>query len=340
MKTVLLLITLLSSLLTHAAVYRGDDAGRLLILDSDSLTHHYEDERLPSPLTPDDDCPAASHCYRTTTGTHLEQRGDHWYIRDGAALAPYTPPVHDPANRLFATEMPYAAALLDDITFTAGTVTASDDKAVTLQDWREPASGITHFLIRDGYSDAERDAINSYLRAQALATLYARRQCLATLPVDKRATLNYRVNITPAYLSPRYISAHIHEQTPCGYGGHYGITYDIKQARGLELEDLLWIGDGAPHPLADESPADQTLRETRAAWLLDALQTAAPQAMRSYPYRARDYQYPYYYLTPRGLYVGPLLPPSKAAHAHPADTLLPYSLVRRHPGILGADALP
>ena len=58
MKTVLLLITLLSSLLTHAAVYRGDDAGRPLILDSDSLTHHYEDERLPSPLTPDDDCPA------------------------------------------------------------------------------------------------------------------------------------------------------------------------------------------------------------------------------------------------------------------------------------------
>ena len=156
----------------------------------------------------------------------------------------------------------------------------------------------------------------------------------------KRAALNYRVNTEPTYLNPRYISAHIHEQTPCGYGGHYGITYDIEQARGLELEDLLWIGDGAPHLLADDAPADQTLRETRAAWLLDALQTAASQSMRRYPYRAQDYQYPYFYLTPRGLYIGPLLPPSKAIHAHPEDTILPYDLIRKHPGILGADAIP
>mgnify|MGYP000950298408 CR=1 FL=1 len=47
MKTVLLLITLLFSLHTHAAVYRGDDAGRALVLDSDSLTHHYETACFP-----------------------------------------------------------------------------------------------------------------------------------------------------------------------------------------------------------------------------------------------------------------------------------------------------
>ena len=138
MKTVLLLITLLSSLLTHAAVYRGDDAGHPLILDSDSLTHHYEDERLPSPLTPDDDCPAETRCYRTIAGSHLEQRSDNWRIRGGATLAPYTPPVHDPANRLFATEMPYEAALLDDLTFTPSQATAHTDNAIKLQYWREP----------------------------------------------------------------------------------------------------------------------------------------------------------------------------------------------------------
>ena len=62
--------------------------------------------------------------------------------------------------------------------------------------------------------------------------------------------------------------------------------------------------------------------------------------MRRYPYRAQDYQYPYFYLTPRGLYIGPLLPPSKAAHAHPEDAILPYDLIRKHPGILGADVIP
>ena len=199
---------------------------------------------------------------------------------------------------------------------------------------------IAGVLMPDSSDDDNRDTINPYLRAQALTTLYARRQCLAALPADKRAALDYRVNTEPTYLSPRYISAHIHEQTPCGYGGHYGITYDIEQARGLELEDLLWIGDGAPRLLADGAPADQSLRETRAAWLLDALQAAAPQTMHRYPYRAQDYQYPYFYLTPRGLYIGPLLPPSKAAHAHPEDTILPYDLIRKHPGILGVNAIP
>lgn len=338
----LITIFLLPALLSyhaHSAVYRGNDAGRILVLDSDTLTHHYEDERLPFPLAPGDNCPAETRCYRTIAGSHLEQRSDNWRIRGGATLAPYTPPVHDPANRLFATEMPYEAALLDDLTFTPSQTTAHNDNAIKLQYWREPASGLEHFLISGGY-DNNRDTINPYLRAQALTTLYARRQCLAALPADKRAVLNYRVNTEPTYLSPRYISAHIHEQTPCGYGGHYGITYDIEQARGFELEDLLWIGDGAPHLLADNAPADQTLRETRAAWLLDALQAAAPQSMRRYPYRAQDYQYPYFYLTPRGLYIGPLLPPSKAAHAHPEDTILPYDLIRKHPGILGADAIP
>jgi len=82
------------------------------------------------------------------------------------------------------------------------------------------------------------------------------------------------------------------------------------------------------------------LRETRAAWLLDTLKAVTPQAMRDYPYRTRDYQYPYSYLTQHGLYIGPLLPPGKSAHAHPQGTILPYDLIKQHPGILGTDAIP
>ena len=149
----LITIFLLPALLSyhaHSAVYRGNDAGRILVLDSDTLTHHYEDERLPFPLAPGDDCPAETRCYRTITGSHLEQRGDNWRIRGGATLAPYTPPVHDPANRLFATELPYEAALLDDLTFTPSQTTAHNDNAIKLQYWREPVSGLEHFLMADG----------------------------------------------------------------------------------------------------------------------------------------------------------------------------------------------
>lgn len=341
MKVLLTLLAFTAACCTHAAVYQGQSAtGRTLIMDEASHTYHYTDERLPYPLVPQTgNCPAEARCYRTSDHLTLEQRGKNWRIQDGMALAPYAPHDDDPANRLYAAEMPYETALLDDLAFTPAKTTAHNDKIVELQYLREPQSGFEHFLISGGYKD-KRDTINQYLRAQALAALYARRQCLAALPAGKRAALDYRVDMEPTYLGPRYISAHIHEKTNCGYGGHYGITYDIGQARGLELEDLLWIGGGTPHLLADDSPDDQALRETRAAWLLDALKNAAPHAMGRYPYRAEDYQYPYYYLTPHGLYIGPLLPPGKAAHAHPEDTILPYDLVRQHPGILGADAIP
>ena len=341
----LITIFLLPALLSyhaHSAVYRGNDAGRILVLDSDTLTHHYEDERLPFPLAPGDDCPAETRCYRTITGSHLEQRGDNWRIRGGATLAPYTPPVHDPANRLFATELPYEAALLDDLTFTPSQTTAHNDNAIKLQYWREPVSGLEHFLMADGYPAAQREALNQYLRAQALNTLAARRECLAALPADKRAALQYRTTITPTLTNDRYLSQHIHEENNCGtpYSGDYGITYSIAAGRGLELEDLLWLGDTPPHPLADDNPADQAERERRAQWLLATLKTVAPQTMQNYPYQPHHYLYPYFYLTPQGVYIGPLLPARAAAHAHPAGSVIPYGEIKKHPGILGEKTLP
>ena len=343
MQHAIIIIFFLALFPCHAAVYRGEHAGRILVIDSDTLTYHYEDEHLPFQLTANKDCPAGSRCYRTNEGTTLEQHGDDWRIQNGMALNPYLPPVHDPVNSLFATEMPYAAALLSDIRYKEQGRFPIHNKAITRIDLHNPESGITHYLIEGGdYTAAERDALNQYLRAQTLASEYSRRECLARLPAAQRqhAAEQYHITIHETYTDDRYHSAHIHEQTPCGYSGHYGIIYSIKQARGIELEDLLWIGDGAPHLLADDNPADQNLRETRAAWLLDTLKAVTPQAMRDYPYRTRDYQYPYSYLTQHGLYIGPLLPPGKSAHAHPQGTILPYDLIKQHPGILGTDAIP
>ena len=76
MRRLLATLTLTAACIAHSAVYRGNDAGRILVLDSDTLTHHYEDERLPFPLAPGDNCPAETRCYRTITGSHLEQRGE------------------------------------------------------------------------------------------------------------------------------------------------------------------------------------------------------------------------------------------------------------------------
>ena len=339
MRPLFLLIILLAAIPAHAAVYRGDIGGRTLTVSDDARAYFYKDERLPQPLVPSSDCAGGAACYRSEMGDILRlQNGNAWW--NDTPLAPFAAPATDPDNRLYAAELPFEAALLADITFTKSATTTVQNK--TLQWYREPQSGLEHYLMADGYPAAQREALNQYLRAQALNTLAARRECLAALPADKRAALQYRTTITPTLTNDRYLSQHIHEENNCGtpYSGDYGITYSIAAGRGLELEDLLWLGDTPPHPLADNNPADQAERERRAQWLLATLQTVAPETMRAYPYQPHHYLYPYFYLTPQGIYIGPLLPARAAAHARPAATIIPYDLLQKHPGILGKNALP
>ena len=339
MRPLFLLIILLAAIPAHAAVYRGDIGGRTLTVSDDARAYFYKDERLPQPLVPSSDCAGGAACYRSEMGDILRlQNGNAWW--NDTPLAPFAAPATDPDNRLYAAELPFEAALLADITFTKSATTTVQNK--TLQWYREPQSGLEHYLMADGYPAAQREALNQYLRAQALNTLAARRECLAALPADKRAALQYRTTITPTLTNDRYLSQHIHEENNCGtpYSGDYGITYSIAAGRGLELEDLLWLGDTPPHPLADDNPADQAERERRAQWLLATLKTVAPQMTQDYPYQPHHYLYPYFYLTPQGVYIGPLLPARAAAHARPAATIIPYALLQKHPGILGKNDLP
>jgi len=74
--------------------------------------------------------------------------------------------------------------------------------------------------------------------------------------------------------------------------------------------------------------------------LLATLKTVAPQMTQDYPYQPHHYLYPYFYLTPQGVYIGPLLPARAAAHAHPAGSVIPYGEIKKHPGILGEKTLP
>lgn len=336
MRLFLVAVLALASAHASAAVYRGESGSRHIVASDDALAWYDESERLPQPLTPSA-CPGGT-CYQSEAGDTLRlQDGKAWW--NDRPLAPYSAPVSDPNNHLYASELPFAAALLADVAFTKTATTQMQDK--TLQWYRDPESGLEHPLLAAGYPVAQRAALNQYLRAQALNILAARRQCLAALPAGQRATLQYRVTLTPTLLSVQYASFHIHEENSCGtpYAADSGISYSLTAGRGVELEDLFWPNDGTPQPL-DDSPAAQTLREQRAQWLHDTLQRRAPQAMQGYPYQPRHYLYPYFYLVPEGIYIGPLLPARAAAHAHPAGSVIPAAIVAEHPGMLGKAALP
>ena len=335
---IFLSLLLFTACLARAEVFRGAVGGRTLVVSDDARAYFYKDERLPQPLTPLPDCADGDTCYRSEAGDILRlQNGSAWW--NDIPLTPFAPAT-DPDNRLYAAELPFEAALLADLTFTKSATTTVQNK--TLQWYRDPDSGLEHPLVASGYPADQLTALNQYLRAQALSTLAARRECLAALPADKREALQYRVAITPTLMNDHYASFHIHEDNTCGtpYEGDYGITYSIAAGRGLELEDLLWLGDTPPHPLADDNPVDQAERERRAQWLLATLKTVAPQMTQDYPYQPHHYLYPYFYLTPQGVYIGPLLPARAAAHAHPAGSVIPYGEIKKHPGILGEKTLP
>ena len=147
----LLPLLILAAIPVHAAVYRGEAGGRRLIASDDARAYIYEDERLPQLLAPSPDCANGATCYRSAAGDILRLHNNSAWWND-SPLTPFTASPTEADNRLYTAELPFAAALLADITFTQTTSQREQDK--TLQWYREPQSGLEHYLMADGYPAA------------------------------------------------------------------------------------------------------------------------------------------------------------------------------------------
>ncbi|MDO4643446.1 MAG: hypothetical protein Q4A74_06365 [Cardiobacteriaceae bacterium] len=341
------------SLIGHTAVYRGGMGASEIILDDEEWSYFDSQEQIPYVLLPmTTDCPLTQHCFRTDNGDILKlqktERGYHGIWKTAKQqeisldLRAFVAPETDPLNRLYAQEMPYQMALLANTAFEP--LEKSIFMGRTLQWYREPHSGLSHFIIEAGYPEAAKESINRFLRAQALGTLMAYKQCIAASSASVRDNIHYKAKPEPSYMNDHFISYWVHEQSNCGtaypYEGYYGVNYSVADGRGLELEDILWIGTEKPHWLDSENESDEDIRVQRAAWLLFSLKREVPQALESFKYREEYYLYPYFYLTPQGVYIGPLLPRTAAIYAHPEGAILPYLLFHKYPGRLGEIPLP
>ena len=291
-----------------------------------------------------------------------------WRGTDGKTLplslhpATPTPPASDAVpylHKLYRDD-PYGYLRLADLKLQAGR--KQTVMGYHLQWWQQPAAKLAMFEITDGYPEAERQRINAILRNRLWQETDAYFECMGSAHSADLA--DFEQTVTPELFTPHLISVTVHTDYYCG-GAHpdfgtAGINLDAHTGQPIALEDLLWLGKGKPlHVigLADDpaqtpnAQANDALaayqEKTLAPWLLAQFNRLYPTLMQ--PTDSEDecnyndvefWQYGNWHLTPAGVFFGPSFPrAARACEASDDWSIVPWALVRKHPGPLG-NAIP
>ncbi|WP_278388726.1 hypothetical protein [Pseudomonas oryzihabitans] len=207
-----------------------------------------------------------------------------------------------------------------------------------LRGWREPVSGMQLFTV-----EGASEAANAVLRDRLWAEVDAHLSCIGP---DGEHSLQ----VTPQLLTERVLSVNLFSQYSCSGAAHpdFGsapLTLDLQTGQELALEDVLWLGHGQPIRPQPEDRYSQALadyrEQTLAPWVIGLFTRLYPELMQApadgdgCDYRSADvWQFAPWYLTPKGLYLGPTFFRAARNCDEPGGTLVPYAEVRKHPGPL------
>ena len=258
---------------------------------------------------------------------------------DVAALRPF-----DPASAVAKQESAYDYARLSGLVFKPGKTQKFN--GYNLQWMEEPVSKITLFRVQDGLPADTLTRLNRMLAERQWREVSGYFGCMGGAARSSGGG-DYEQTITPRFINGRFFSASVFTSYYCG-GAHpdFGdnpINLDLKTGKELQLEDLLWLGKAEVRlpRKTDGSRVDYQYEEkTLGPWLQRAMKQQHPKDMVSDP-EGCDYndpsvwQFVSWYLTPKGLYVGPSFPRVARACEYPEWSVLPWKLVNQHPGALG-----
>ena len=228
----------------------------------------------------------------------------------------------------------------------------------TLQWWREQQSNVSLFEVVEGYPTEQRTRINQQLMTRLWRDVEQYHECR----LNGGEAAVYEQQARPKLLSLALLSVSISRSWDCG-GPHpdeieAGFNLQVDTARELTLEDLLWLGEGRAFRYVrdengwgeEESDVDSSgfaeyRRQRLAPWLISQLQALHPQGLTppASDQEGCDYSnverwvYVNWYLGIEGLHMLPAFSHSEGGCRAPVWSVLPYSLVRQHPGRL---ALP
>ncbi|HSX72066.1 MAG TPA: hypothetical protein VLF16_14140 [Pseudomonas sp.] len=223
-----------------------------------------------------------------------------------------------------------------------------------LQWWHEPVSGLAAFEILDGYSQAQLDLINQRLRERLREEVIGYHACRLNAGVG---WAEFSQKVTPRLLAADIVSLSIFTSYDCG-GAHpdFGdapLTLSARTGEPLGLEDLLWVGEGSAfryRELPNRQPDEGSVSfgvfsgyrsRDFAPWLVEQWRRIAPFEVP--PPGEEDecdygdpemWDFPSWYLGEKGIVFDPLLPRADRACEAPEWSVLPYELVRQHPGRL------
>lgn len=223
-----------------------------------------------------------------------------------------------------------------------------------LQWWTEAVSGLAMFEVLSGYSQEQLDSINQQLRARLHEEVIGYHACKLGAG-DSRA--EFLQTVRPRLLSAHVVSLSIFTSYDCG-GAHPDfsdapLTLDVHTGKPLGLEDLLWVGEGPAfhyrakreHKSDEDSVNFDVFSQYRnrhfAPWLVEQWRQIAPGEL---PEPGDDlecnysdpeiWDFPSWYLNEKGIVFDPIFPRVARACEGTEWSVLPYAVVKKHPGRL------
>ncbi|WP_440028900.1 hypothetical protein [Chromobacterium amazonense] len=211
--------------------------------------------------------------------------------------------------------------------------------------WVEPVSKIRWFRLESGYPADVMARLNRILEKRQWREVVDSFECEA----GARGTDlgNYEQKVIPRLLTRGVLSMSIETEVFCG-GAHpdFGdapLNLEVASGRVLQLEDVLWLGRGKPQGARDDNGQlrdDQYERKVLQPWLASTFGRLYPREMNNEDGGDCNYRDPEvwspsnWYLTPKGVQIGAFFPRAEKACDDPGWSLLPWALVRKHPGTL------
>jgi hypothetical protein len=271
----------------------------------------------------------------TLTGEWISD-GKRLPIRLRRTSAATLPKTDDPALAELRAKDAYRFLQLQGMPLEAGKLQTIG--AYRLQWWREPKSDIELFRVISGYPQAQLPAINLALARRQWQEVQSYLDCRSSPLSD------YRTTTTLRYIGKNALSVSLYADFYCGGAqpelGDAPINLDPRTGRELTLEDVLWLGKGAP-PLYGDSD-NQAWFDYRSdvlgPWLAEKMRRRYPGKFAGTTDEYCSYEmegvwnFPAWYVTGKGIYLGVHFPREMRACDNPEWSILPWSVVDKHRG--------
>lgn len=220
----------------------------------------------------------------------------------------------------------------------------------TLQWWSEPQTKSEGFEVVSGYAAEARRRINQQLMTRLWQGVEGHFGCY----VDGRESY-YNQTMQPSWMAPSVMSTTLSFEYYCGgaYPNQYNqaLNLDTRTGNALTLDDVLWVGQGKPlhfeHNDDDDEHSPESFEDYSAYRSKELAPWLVAQLLKLYPrevtttsegendcgYNEEDpWQFPDWYFTENGIRLEPSFAHVAAVCRNIGWSVLPYSLVKQHPG--------